>query len=365
MTNLTHYSKQLRAVRLNFTPCVSGRGLLSLVSGCYTLSLLHINRLMFVRVLEWLEFIGKNRRIESLAIRNCKGVGEFELAKLGFRGWQNLREFFYEVDVVHRPTGDFFGHNGRGASLLNAWRFPAPQGAECCPNMEVLSLTNCLSMSGTGTAWLLSQCKALRVLQVDTCVGVQDRDLLVLAQNSSQISSISLRVPCHVPTSDAPPMLTDVALLAIAHHCHFLETMRLSFAHGDFFPSFTGAGIVAIVEQCTRLRVLSLDRAYPFTDSTMLAVCQSESLESLELINCHEVTDEGLKLVAGSNLTELKVCRCFGLTEAWLTPLRASKTLARLNVEDCPEISQEAILGAADVVSYKCTYPWNYMDQSV
>lgn len=119
VTNLMHFYQQLRVVWLNFTPCVMGRGLLSLMSNYYFL-----NRLMNVRVLEWLEFINKNHHIESLAIRNYKGVEEAELARLRFHGWQTLWEFFYEVNIVHRPTGDFYGHNGRGANLLDAWRFP-------------------------------------------------------------------------------------------------------------------------------------------------------------------------------------------------------------------------------------------------
>ncbi|KAL3681717.1 hypothetical protein R1sor_024673 [Riccia sorocarpa] len=309
MGNLT-LCKQLKSVRLNFLPCVTGRGLLSLVTGCRYLTRFHVEWLMGVRTVEWLEFIGRKGNIVSLAVKNCRCVGDYELGKLGRRGWQNLREFHFVVDLRHGLAGNVFGHNGREASLLNAWRMLDGSQESCCPNLEVLHLARTLSASGTGLNWLLSQCPSLRQLHLDTCIGLEDEDLVSLARHSPELSSVYIRAPIHLPTPN-PPRLTDAGLLALARLCPDIECIELAFHDSDLNPFFTSAGITTMVETCIKLRSLSISAADPFTDEVMIAVCFS--------------------------------------------PFRHVRKLKCLDVHSCPLVSREGLLGAAQIVMYNGT----------
>ncbi|KAL2620158.1 hypothetical protein R1flu_000363 [Riccia fluitans] len=346
--------RELKSIRLNFLPCVSGRGLLSLVTGCKALTRFHVEWLMGVRTVEWLEFIGRKGRIKSLAVKNCKCVGDYELGRLGRRGWQNLREFFFAIDLRHGSAGNIFGHNGREASLLNAWRMFDGSQELCCPNLQVLHLVKTLSASRTGLNWLLPQCSSLRELHLDTCIGLEDEDLVLLARQCPELSSVYFRAPIHLPGAN-PSRLTDVGLLAIARSCPNIESIELAFHDSDLSPFITSAGITSMVETCLKLRSLTISAADPFTDDVMIAVCKSGSIESLELDQCREITDAGLKMARESSLKELKVRSCGRLSDTGFAPLKHSRKLKCLVVNSCPLVSRGGLIHAAQVVIYNGT----------
>ncbi|KAJ6290003.1 hypothetical protein OIU78_025839 [Salix suchowensis] len=57
---------KLSALKLNFTPRITGCGILSLVVGCKNLTILHLIRCLNVTSVEWLEYIGKLETLEDL-----------------------------------------------------------------------------------------------------------------------------------------------------------------------------------------------------------------------------------------------------------------------------------------------------------
>ncbi|KAJ7535229.1 hypothetical protein O6H91_12G025700 [Diphasiastrum complanatum] len=355
LSNLAGCSR-LTALRLNFTPGITGRGLLSLVAGCKKISILHLTRCLNVSSVEWLEFLGHHGNLESLAIRNCRGIGEGDLAKLGPGGWGKLQELVFEVDANHRYM-KVFGHLAAESSCHH---FHTD-----CAALRVLSFTNCLTTPGRGLACVLVKCQALTELHLDMCIGLRDDDLVPLARNSPFLRSLSLRIPSDFSMSIrlcSPPRLTDSSLKAIARHCSYLEKVAISFADGEFplFSSFTVEGILALVEGCSFLRVLVLDRAYSFNDSGMEALCFSQSLEVLELVQCQEVSDEGLKCIRSSNLKDIRLCRCLGISNAGFSSLIGFRSLDMLRVEDCPQITKEGIEGSAKVISFRRDLSWMY-----
>ncbi|KAF3788096.1 F-box/LRR-repeat protein 14 [Nymphaea thermarum] len=91
----------LSTLKFNFTPRISGCGILSLVVGCKGLSSLHLLRCINVSSVEWLEYVGKLETQQELSIKNCRAIGEWDLAKLGF-GWRRLRSLQFEVDANYR-----------------------------------------------------------------------------------------------------------------------------------------------------------------------------------------------------------------------------------------------------------------------
>ncbi|KAF5196361.1 F-box/LRR-repeat protein [Thalictrum thalictroides] len=63
-----------------------------------------------------------------------------------------------------------------------------------CDSLEELSLEICLISPEGGLSYVFGWCKALKRLHLDMCVGVRDCDIVRLAQRSSNLKSISLRV---------------------------------------------------------------------------------------------------------------------------------------------------------------------------
>lgn len=345
---------KLRALKLNFTPGITGCGILSLAVGCKNLCTLHLIRCLNVSSVEWLEYLGKLGTLEDLSIKNCRAIGEGDLIKLG-PGWRKLKRLQFEVDANYRYM------KVHDRLTVDRWQkqwIP-------CELMKELSLVNCLISPGRGLSCVLVKCKALEKLHLDMCVGVRDSDMVSLAQNSSNLRSISLRLPSDfsIPSlMNNPLKLTDESLRAIAQNCPMLEAVKISFSDGEFpsFSSFTLNGILTLIERCP-IRVLVLDHVYSFNDLGMEALCSANFLDSLELVKCQEISDEGLQLVGQfPRLSILKLSKCLGVTDAGLKPLVGSQKLEVLVVEDCPQISEKGVQGIANSISYRQELSWMY-----
>ncbi|KAJ7962791.1 F-box/LRR-repeat protein 14 [Quillaja saponaria] len=339
---------------MNFTPRITGCGILSLVVGCKNLSSLHLIRCLNVSSVEWLEYLGKFGTLENLSIKNCRAIGEGDLIKLGL-GWQKLKILQFEVDPNYRYMKVY------DRLAVDRWQ----KQLVPCENMLELSLVNCIISPGRGLACVLGKCKNLEKIHLDMCVGVRDHDIIALSERSSNLRSISLRVPSDFSLPllmNNPLRLTDESLKAIAQNCSTLESVRISFSDGEFpsFSSFTLNGILTLIQKCP-VRELSLDHVYSFNDVGMEALCSSECLESLELVRCQEITDEGLQLVGQfPRICILRLCKCLGISDDGLKPLVGSFKLDFLAVEDCPQISDRGVQGASRSVSFRQDLSWMY-----
>ncbi|GAB4842126.1 F-box/LRR-repeat protein 14 [Ancistrocladus abbreviatus] len=345
---------KLSSLKLNFTPRISGCGVLSLVVGCKKLTLLHLIRCMNVSSAEWLDYLGKLQTLEDLTIKNCRAIGEGDLIKLG-PTWRKLKHLQFEVDANYRYMKLY------DRLAVDRWQkqwFP-------CENMVELSLVNCIISSGRGLTCVLGKCKNLEKVHLDMCVGLRDSDIVGLAQKAKGLRSLSLRVPSDFSLPllmNNPLRLTDESLKAVAVNCSMLESVRISFSDGEFpsFSSFTLDGILTLIRRCP-VRELSLDHVYSFSDLGMESLCSSNCLESLELVKCQEVSDEGLQYVAQfPHLRVLRLVKCLGVTDDGLNPLVGTYKLDLLAVEDCPHISQRGVQGAARSVSFKQDLSWMY-----
>lgn len=345
---------KLSSLKLNFTPRITGCGILSVVVGCKNLSVLHLIRCLNISSAEWLEYLGKVQKIEYLLIKNCRAIGEGDLVKLGF-SWWNLKHLQFEVDANYRYMKLY------DRIAVDRWQ----KQLVPCENMYELSLVNCIIRPGRGLACVLDKCKNLEKIHLDMCVGLRDNDIVGLAQSSRGLRSISLRVPSDfsVPLLISNRLiLTDESLKALAENCPKLESIRISYSDGEFpsLSSFTLDGILCLIRSCP-VRELSLDHVYSFNDDGMEALCSAYCLETLELVRCQEITDDGLQLVAQfSQLSVLRLSKCLGVTDDGFKPLVGSDKLDMLVVEDCPQISERGIHGAARAVTFKQDLSWMY-----
>ncbi|KAK7261989.1 hypothetical protein RIF29_28316 [Crotalaria pallida] len=345
---------KLSSLRLNFMPRITGCGILSLVVGCKNLSRLHLIRCLNVSSVEWLEYLGKLGTLEDLSIKNCRAIGEGDLIKLG-HGWQKLKTLQFEVDANYRYMKVY------DRLSVDRWQ----KQHVPCENMVELSLVNCIISPGRGLACVLGKCKNLEKIHLDMCVGVRDHDIICLSQRSSNLKSVSFRVPSDfsLPSLVNNTLrLTDESLDALAQNCSKLESVRISFSDGEFpsSSSFTLSGILCLIQKCP-VRQLALDHVYSFNDVGMEALCLAEYLESLELVRCQEISDEGLQLVSQfPRLRVLRLSKCLGVSDDGLKPLVGSFKLDFLAVEDCPQISERGVQGAAKSVSFRQDLSWMY-----
>lgn len=350
-SGLGHLSscRNLRSLKLNFAPSISSNGLLSVVVGCKNLSKLHLSRCMKVRSSEWLEYLGKFGVLEDLTVKNCKAIGEAEVMRLGF-GWRRLRRLELEVDSSYR---DLKIHHRFSASG------DLPRLHPPCDVLEELRLVNCIFAQGVLSS-VLGSCRRLKKLSMDRCYGLRDSHMISMALNSSNLRSISLRLPSHFVY---PSQMTDESLKALGRHCPLLEEVEVCFSDVDSPSapcSFSLSGLLAVLHGCP-VRSLALERAHLFGDVGMEALCSSSStsLEKLELIRCQEVSDEGLRLLVGfPRLSCVTLRKCLGITDYGLQPLQGLKKLGTLMVEDCPQISEKAVRAAARSASYAQDLSW-------
>ncbi|KAB1218762.1 F-box/LRR-repeat protein 14 [Morella rubra] len=278
---------KLSTLKLNFTPRITGCGILSLVVGCRNLTVLHLIRCLNITSVEWLEYLGRLETLEDLKIKNCRAIGEGDLIKLG-PGWRKLKRLQFEVDANYRYMKVY------DRLAVDRWQ----KQVYPCENMLELSLVNCIISPGRGLACVLGKCKNLEKIHLDMCVGVRDCDIIVLAQRARNLRFISLRVPSDFSLPllmNNPLRLTDESLKAVALNCSMLESVRISFSDGEFpsFSSFTLNGMLTLIRMCP-VRELALDHVYSFNDVGMEALCSAQYLETLELVRCQEVSDEGL-----------------------------------------------------------------------
>ncbi|CAN6706850.1 unnamed protein product [Malus baccata var. baccata] len=345
---------KLSALKLNFNARITGCGILSVVVGCKNLTTLHLIRCLNISSFEWLEYLGKLETLEDLSIKNCRAIGEGDLIKLG-SSWKKLKCLQFEVDVNYRYMKVY------DRLAVDRWQ----KQWVPCDNMVELSLVNCIISPGRGLACVLGKCKNLEKIHLDMCVGVRDCDIIGLAQKSKNLRSIFLRVPSDFSLPllmNNPLRLTDECLKAVAHNCSMLESVRISYSDGEFpsFSSFTLDGILNLIQKCP-VRELAFDQVYSFNDVGMEALCLALHLETLELIRCQEISDEGLQLVGQfPRLSILRLIKCLGVSDDGLKPLAGSYKLELLAVEDCPQISERGVLGAAKSVSFRQDLSWMY-----
>nr|XP_043606175.1 F-box/LRR-repeat protein 14 [Erigeron canadensis]XP_043606176.1 F-box/LRR-repeat protein 14 [Erigeron canadensis] len=345
---------KLSSLKLNFTPRLTGCGIFSIVVACKNLKVLHLIRCLNVSNLEWLECLGGLETLEDLCVKNCRGIGEGALVKLG-PTWRNIKHLQFEVDSNYRYMKLY------DRLAVDRWQ----QQFVPCENMVELSLINCMISPGRGLACLLDKCKNLEKIHLDMCIGARDCDIIGMAQSSRNLRSISIRVPSDFSLPllmEHPLRLTDDSLKALAQNCTLLESISLSFSDGEFpsLSSFSLNGILNLIITCP-VKNLSLDRVYSFNNIGMEALCSCAHLETLELVRCQEISDEGLELVAHHPILRvLRLTKCLGVTDDGFKPLIGSCKLELLAVNDCPQVSYMGVQGAAKSVSFRQDLSWMY-----
>uniref|UniRef100_I1R6R0 F-box domain-containing protein n=1 Tax=Oryza glaberrima TaxID=4538 RepID=I1R6R0_ORYGL len=300
------FCKKLITLRLNSATKITSSGLLAVAVGCKNLSALHLidcNKIS--GAFEWLKYLGSDGSLEELKYR-------------------------YDFS---------------------------------CENLKQLSLRRIVTVEEIGLRSLLGKCKSLEKLCLHFVLGLTDSDMITLAQNCSNLRSISLQLEpvfCEGPEGRVcRTPLTDESLKALAG-CRMLQVVELTMFGCDYaYPEigFTQEGLMMFFQSCP-IRDLVLCGANIFDDEGMKALSSAQFLQTLELMDCVYITDAGMCLLADSpSLVNLTLRQSDGFSDVGVGEVVRARKLNSLIVEGCSRVSQKAVLGTAKSVRYERYYP--------
>uniref|UniRef100_A0A0E0HJD1 F-box domain-containing protein n=2 Tax=Oryza TaxID=4527 RepID=A0A0E0HJD1_ORYNI len=139
-----------------------------------------------------------------------------------------------------------------------------------------------------------------------------------------------------------------------------LEVVELTmFACSPDYPEigFTQEGLVMFFQFCP-IRDLVLCGANIFDDDGMKALASAQFLETLELMDCKEITDAGMRLLADCpSLVNLTLRQCDGFSDVGVTEVVRARKLDSLIVEGCSQVSVKSVQGAAKSVHFERDCP--------
>ncbi|EEC69392.1 hypothetical protein OsI_38538 [Oryza sativa Indica Group] len=139
-----------------------------------------------------------------------------------------------------------------------------------------------------------------------------------------------------------------------------LEVVELTmFSCSPDYPEigFTQEGLVMFFQFCP-IRDLVLCGANIFDDDGMKALASAQFLETLELMDCKEITDAGMRLLADCpSLVNLTLRQCDGFSDVGVTEVVRARKLDSLIVEGCSQVSVKSVQGAAKSVHFERDCP--------
>ncbi|CAL5047879.1 unnamed protein product [Urochloa decumbens] len=346
---------KLMSLRLNTVPEISSVGLLSVAVGCKRLTAFNLIDCKKVTSAEWLEHLGRVGSLEELIVKYCKGISQYDFLKFG-TGWMKLQTF------VFQNRGFLSKFEPCDPSYVPHRQYIYDFS---CDNLKDLTLARIITVPEIGLGCLLRKCKALENLGLFYVLGLSDTEIITVSHNCKNLRSISLRLE---PVYNERPEglvfstpLTDDSLKALALRCTKLQAVELTFAAcSRYYPEeigFTQEGVVTFIQSCP-IRDLVLSGANFFDDEGMKALSSVRYLKTLELMDCVEISNTGIRFLARAPcLINLTLRQCDGFTDLGVTEVCRARNLESLVIEGCSQVSLKAVEGAAKLVHFKEDYP--------
>lgn len=227
------------------------------------------------------------------------------------------------------------------------------------PKLESLLVSACPGVTDQGPAAFIQNCPKLKTPLVDSFSSSTEERLIQLT--SKQIEALALGI--HLASE-----FTDQSLTRIAQNCPGLAT--LSFLRSDLIPGSSfeekilisrnktelmmvisesldiNDSLIGFAQNCRHLRNLGI-LGYKVTEERLIELSQNcPHLEHFNLINCRDLTDQGLATFIGnaSNLKSMQVVMCSGITQnAFIQGSKSCPNLKDLAVE-FPDLMTDELL---------------------
>ena len=205
-----------------------------------------------------------------------------------------------------------------------------------CSMLESIRLESCDAVTDVGVEALAASCRHLTsVTLYDTRVG--EPAIAAICANCRL-----LRVDLSCSGLGSRDRVTDAWLLHLAT-CSQLESLAL-----DRCRKTTIVGLRRLVEGCPQLRSVSLGWNTQLEDGWLKLLAKLKGLRTLHLLCCGNVTDSGLAAIgdAYGQLETLSLDQSIQISAGGLAQLESCPKLRRISLEDCPQISNAALLDA-------------------
>jgi hypothetical protein len=206
--------------------------------------------------------------------------------------------------------------------------------AECCPNVEVLQLNGCRTVSTPSIACFVSQASRLQVLDVSGLDSIKNHTLQAIASSCPMLRKLNVAW-CRNINADG--------IHSIVQGCKRLEYLKMNGC-----AQLDESTMTAIGENLMDLKRLCLASCSDIKDSAMLAFLTAShgKLTHLNLSNCVKLTD----LLASSVtkhcplLTHLELACCSLITDDGLTYMVSRLPgLINLDLEDIFQITDVSV----------------------
>ena len=156
--------------------------------------------------------------------------------------------------------------------------------AENCHKLRIIWFKRMERFTDQGIAALVSANHNLEEVWMDECELLTDASLVALAANCHKLKVLS------IVEADR---ITDEGLKAVMSSNHDLEKIFLRSC------DFTDVSLIAIAENCHKVRWIGLDRMRGVTDQGISAlVSANHDLEEIELSDCESITDASLLAIS-------------------------------------------------------------------
>ncbi|KAL5701063.1 hypothetical protein ACHQM5_026442 [Ranunculus cassubicifolius] len=254
------------------------------------------------------------------------------------KNWRLVCKEFLRVEAIHKKTLRVYRHESLPC-LLARYKDIQVLDLSVCPriddhtvtlifrfelnrNLRKLVLRRATGLRSVSLELLVKSFPCLEEIDLSYCWRFGDREAYALS-NAKCLRDLKL-----VKCLD----VTDVGLAAIAVGCVKLEKLNLKWC-----MEITDLGIELLSKKCTNLK--SLDISYlKVTNRSLDSISALRKLESLSMVACSNIDDEGLHFLKNANaaLQSIDISRCDSVTSSGLTTVaKAHNTLEQISASYC------------------------------
>ena len=226
------------------------------------------------------------------------------------------------------------------------------------PDLHRLDLSGCREISDAGVIELAQKCTTLKYLDLSG-TSITDAAITAIVTNCEELEGLVVgydvtdaafrvvRLPKLTHLDLENSKISDAGVIELSRQCTTLKSLTVSFTR------ITDAAASAVARNCPHLEELKMEELLPeFSDAGMIELAQKCTALKLLNLNGNRITDVAITAIANNcgDLEELRMSRCYNITDAALRVLRLPK-LTTLDLESCYQFSDAGFLA----LSQQCT----------
>ncbi|KAI4313207.1 hypothetical protein L6164_026203 [Bauhinia variegata] len=279
--------------------------------------------------------------LRVLHLQNCKGITDAGMVAIG-DGLSSLRSL--DVSYCRKLTDKGLSAVAKGCPDLKILHLAGCRfvtdgilGAlsKNCHNLEVLGLQGCANITDNGLTSLASGCQKINYLDINKCSNVGDVGVSTISRGCSSSLKTLKLLDCY--------KIGDEAMSSLANFCKNLETLIIGGCRDISDDAIRSLATSSI----SNLKNLRMDWCLNLSNTSLNCILsQCRNLEALDIGCCEEVSDAAFHLMSASleeaalSLKILKVSNCPKITVVGIgILLDKCKHLEYLDVRSCPHIT--------------------------